>query len=252
MASPVLTKALTRLRTDFNTIAPSRDKASDGWIGDEAHQQNTSGHNPDDTPGSKAEYSDSDSIPEVRAIDVDKDLRQTGLTMQQCINKILASSNDLRRLKYIIFNRVIWSKSDGWRPREYTGSNTHEQHGHFSGDPNADESNEGWSILELGEDVALTDDDVRRIWSYKWESPGLGQPPTTAMDWVKNALSAYRESQAVRTDLAALSTAVAGGAQVIIDGVIAGLPEGVALTKDDVKQCLTEWFANAAQANTVE
>src|ERR1051326_5441753 len=49
---------------------PARDRASDGTIGDPAHQAEVSGHNPDDTPGVRAERSDADSKPEVRAADV--------------------------------------------------------------------------------------------------------------------------------------------------------------------------------------
>jgi hypothetical protein len=151
----VLTTALTRLRADFNTIAPNRDKGSDGWIGDEAHKQRRSGHNPDESGG--GEYEDADTKDEVRAIDVDKDFRTPGLTMQMCINKILATPNDLKRLKYIIFNRVIWSAGDGWRPRYYDGSNPHDHHGHFSGHPSWDEDARPWSILQLKEDNMALD-----------------------------------------------------------------------------------------------
>jgi hypothetical protein len=146
----VLTTSLTRLRADFNTLAPNRDKESDGWIGDTAHAGRTSGHNPDETGG--GEYEDADTKDEVRAIDVDKDLRVSGLTMLTCIKKILATPADRNRLKYIIFNRVIWSASDGWRPRAYTGSNPHDKHAHFSGDPADDENAQPWSILSLRED----------------------------------------------------------------------------------------------------
>lgn len=146
MASPVLTKSLTQLRTDFNQAFSGRDKASDGWIGDTAHQQETSGHNPDDTPGVSAEYSDSDSKQEVRAIDIDKDLRDSTETMFTVIESILNNPKDTRRLAYIIYNGVIWSASHNWAPHDYTGSNPHDQHAHFSGDPDYDEDATTWSI----------------------------------------------------------------------------------------------------------
>lgn len=195
----VLTTALTRLRADFNTLAPDRDKGSDGWIGDEAHKQRISGHNPDETGG--GEYEDADSKDEVRAIDVDKDLRVPGLTMLMCINKILATPNDLRRLKYIIFNRVIWSASDGWRPRYYGGDNPHNEHAHFSGHPSWDEDDRPWSILSLKEeDVALDQADkdwidgrLRRLAAYLAAgkandlmnpdlAPFMNETQTTTMD----------------------------------------------------------------------
>lgn len=151
----ILTPALVRLRSDFNLIAPGRDTESDGWIGDYRHQAGTSSHNPDDTVGSRSEYSDSDNIPEVRAIDVDRDLRTAGITMQQCINRILATPADLRRLNYMIFNRVIWSASTGWEPHEYTGSNPHDHHGHFNGNPARDDDAAPWSILQLSNGGAM-------------------------------------------------------------------------------------------------
>lgn len=255
--APVLTTALTRLRSDFNTIAPNRDKESDGWIGDLAHQQTRSGHNPDESGG--GEYEDADTKDEVRAIDVDIDLRVPGLTMLQCINKILATPNDLRRLRYIIFNRVIWSKSDGWRAREYTGSNPHDKHAHFSGDPTADESGEGWSILSLEDDVS-----AEEVWNYRIASPGLGKSAAAA-DWIKgiyaNELKLAALTLAVAsiaekvdidaTELTAIKQAAqegaAASAQTIIDGVLAGLPEGQALSKDDVRQAVRDFFASAVE-----
>jgi len=150
VAGPVLTQSLTVLFRNFDTAFPNRDHATDGWIGDADHQDRTSGHNPDDTPGSKAEYSDADTKPEVRAIDVDKDLRYPGTTMQDVINRILKTPNDLKRLMYIIYNRVIWSRNSGWNPRTYTGSNPHTEHVHFSGDPVYDEDNTNWCVVEMG------------------------------------------------------------------------------------------------------
>jgi len=157
MTDPVLTKSLARLRSDFNARFPGRDKTTDGWIGDWEHQQHTSGHNPDDTAGSLSEYTDADTIPEVRAIDVDKDLRDTKITMPMVIAGILKTPNDLKRLKYIIHNATIWTKSNGWVPKEYTGTNDHTEHAHFSGDPAYDEDTTAWSVLTIGVPVATWD-----------------------------------------------------------------------------------------------
>ena len=152
------------LRAAINTIAPNRDKSLDGSIGDPAHASGVSGHNPDDTPGTTAERQDLDSIPEVRAIDVDKDLRQPGLTMLKIIQAILGSPAERARLIYIIYNGVIWSASNGWAPRQYNGPNSHSEHAHFSGHPAADNNGAPWpSVLALGENMDLTAQNLKML-----------------------------------------------------------------------------------------
>jgi hypothetical protein len=161
----VLTRSLAQLRTDLNTAFPNRDHGSDGTIGDPAHQAETSGHNPDDTFGSRSEYSDNDTKAEVRAFDADHDLRdRRGINMQMVVDKILQTSADRNRLAYIIYNRAIWRKRNGWRKENYTGSNSHEHHAHFSGDPNYDEDNSPWtSILSFKEVPDVDAEQNRRL-----------------------------------------------------------------------------------------
>lgn len=218
--SAVLTVALTALRTGFNIAFPDRDKGSDGWIGDTAHQQNTSGHNPDDTSGVSAEYSDSDSKAEVRAIDVDKDFKSSaGVSMQDVIDRILATPNDTRRLKYIIFNRTQWSKSNDWRPTNYTGSNPHDKHGHFSGDPGYDEDGSPWSVETMGDgDMSITPVEWNTGWMVQRLAEGANPiviPPSTDSDNVNppapgatfpNAIA--EANAALAAQLAALTVAV--------------------------------------------
>lgn len=272
--APVLTTALTRLRADFNTIAPNRDKSSDGWIGDEAHKQRISGHNPDETGG--GEYEDADNKDEVRSIDVDVDLRTPGLTMQKCIDKILASPNDLKRLRYIIYNSNIWSKSNGWRRRDYDGSNPHDHHAHFSGDPIWDESTEGWSILSLVEEDVSVEEDIYRLLEEGLRPPGQAQTAGGGVPiaWVVRKIKEVQDEQAAAklrdaqmaaalasiaaevnidpAELAAIKQAAqegtANATQAIIDGVLAGLPDGVNLTKEDVKDALKEFYGPAVNA----
>lgn len=143
----------------FNKIAPNRDKASDGTIGDYAHSTGVSGHNPDDTSGTTAERSDSDSVAEVRAGDVDVDLRTPGLTMEACVQRIVRTPNLRKRLIYVIYNRRIWSASSGWVERPYYGSNPHDHHAHFSGHPDHDNNSAPWVELEqMGEPDMLADE----------------------------------------------------------------------------------------------
>jgi hypothetical protein len=135
VSSWVLVPALVSLRNEFNVLAPGRDRASDGSIGDAAHRaEGPSGHNPDDTPGSTPENSDADAIPEVRAIDVDADLRQPGWSMERAVQIIVDRhrSGVDTRLDYVIYNRRIWARAYGWEEREYVGVNPHDKHAHFS------------------------------------------------------------------------------------------------------------------------
>ena len=132
MADWVLIPCLKALFADFDRIAPSRDHASDGSIGDAAHQHEVSDHNPDET--GSVPIHDADHINEVHAIDVDDDLRESDLTMEKCVQFLLARcrSGAEKRLRYIIYNRRIWSASSGWVQKTYTGASPHTEHAHFS------------------------------------------------------------------------------------------------------------------------
>lgn len=150
MATPwVLVAWAEQFRAELNAIAPSRDKASDGSVGDLAHQGSSSGHNPDET--GNAERRDSDNINEVRAIDVDKDLRLSGLTAEKIVAYLVGRCRAglEKRLIYIIYNRTIWSASSGWAARKYTGSNPHDKHFHLSGHPDSDSDRRSWGLASL-------------------------------------------------------------------------------------------------------
>jgi hypothetical protein len=116
-----LVPCLDALRSEFNRNFSRRDKASDGWIGDPAHQASSSDHNPDERG-----Y--------VHAIDVDEDLRAPGATMRECVEEVVRRhrTGADNRLTYVIYDRTIWSASNDWRPRDYSGSNPHDKHAHFS------------------------------------------------------------------------------------------------------------------------
>ncbi len=126
--------ASTTLRDEFNAVAPGRDKTSDGTIGDPAHAESVSDHNLDET-GNTGGVEDNDDIDEVHARDVDSSGPwPAGWTMERFVQLILARcrSGQERRLRYIIYNRRIWRKSNGWVQEVYTGPNPHDKHAHFS------------------------------------------------------------------------------------------------------------------------
>lgn len=179
----VLTKCLTRMRSDFGVRFSDRDETSDGWIGDKAHEQTTSGHNPDETGG--GEYEDSDTKDEVRAIDVDDDLRDSEINMQEVADNIIRTPNDIRRLKYMIYNRRIASRSNGWRWESYSGSNPHDKHLHVSGDPAYDEDDsEFTSITKIG-DEGMTPEELDDYYISRYQATS-GKPLT-----VRNYLRAF-------------------------------------------------------------
>jgi hypothetical protein len=172
MASWILVPCLVTLRNEFNKLAPGRDKASDGSIGDAAHQQESSDHNPDET--GRTPYSDADHINEVHAIDVDDDLRLAGWSMNRALEIIITRHREGRdnRLQNVIYNRRIWSRSWGWTARAYTGASAHTEHAHFSARyTTAQESDtRPWGLLE---------DDVTKseftAWMTEWARSGAGK-----------------------------------------------------------------------------
>jgi hypothetical protein len=113
----MLIDGLAVLRREFDMVNPRRDRSSDGWIGDAAHLARISDHNPD-------------ARGIVHAIDVDVD----GVPMPRIVAFIVARCRTgvEQRLQYVIFRRVIWSRSWGWTARRYTGPDPHTGHAHFS------------------------------------------------------------------------------------------------------------------------
>ncbi|MEV6306489.1 hypothetical protein AB0M02_44275 [Actinoplanes sp. NPDC051861] len=146
-----LVPCLVALRSEFNALFPGRDKASDGWIGDPAHQARDSDHNPD-------------SRGLVHAIDVDRNLG-SGADMQAFVDHLVARhrTGADKRLFYIIYNRRIWSASRDWTGRAYTGDNLHTEHAHFSASytPARERDASSWRLEEVP--VALTDTDLQKI-----------------------------------------------------------------------------------------
>lgn len=116
-----LVPCLVRLRSEVNELAPDRDKSSDGWIGDTAHSKTKSDHNPD-------------ARGFVHAIDLDKDLRKPGWSMDRIVQILVTRhrSGLDDRLQYVIWKGRIWSRSWGWTARTYTGPNPHDEHAHAS------------------------------------------------------------------------------------------------------------------------
>lgn len=120
MTDPYLIACLDELRSEFNHLNPSRDKGSDGWIGDKAHQDEVSDHNPD-------------SQGRVLAIDIDS----TGPWPDSFDDYVMWIVNRCRngeetRIEYIIRNRKIYERHNEFAARDYDENDPHTGHAHFS------------------------------------------------------------------------------------------------------------------------
>lgn len=112
MAAWRLARSLETLRDEIRSVYPGTTV----WtIGDQSHASGWSDHNPT-------------SSGVVCAIDV---LGDKGLSLAEFAEHLKKTNH--RAVKYVIFNRRIWSKalnSQGWR--RYSGSNPHTTHVHVS------------------------------------------------------------------------------------------------------------------------
>jgi hypothetical protein len=156
MTSWTLVPCLVALRDEFNAVAPARDKASDGSIGDEAHADRESDHNPDESGATHDE--DSDSKNEVHAIDVDASGPWPAtMSMQAACDLLVKNHREGRddRLQTIIYNSRIATNDNGWKWANYSGSNSHTAHAHFSSEYTTGEESDTspWGIAEKWEET---------------------------------------------------------------------------------------------------
>lgn len=110
-----LAKSLETLRSQLNEEYPDRNKASDGTIGDAAHQAVPSDHNPN-------------SASVVCALDITHDAPYFD-AHRMCDNILARRHPDL---KYIISNRRIAGFWTNWQWTRYGGSDPHDTHVHIS------------------------------------------------------------------------------------------------------------------------
>jgi beta-lactamase superfamily II metal-dependent hydrolase len=134
-------RSLLTLREQVNRRAPRRNKASDGTIGDAAHCQRTSDHNPWVRDG---------NVGVVTALDITHD--PPGGCDANTIAEAIRANRD-PRVKYIIWNRRIANSAaiDGrqpWQWRPYGGTNPHTRHVHVSVKPDkaSYDSTAAWAI----------------------------------------------------------------------------------------------------------
>ncbi len=128
-------KSIEVLKEQLNALFPTRNRVSDGVIGDANHSAKTSDHNPNSKGIVTAFDITNDPI---KAIDGAR------------LVKILQASKD-PRIKYLIFNGQITVKGDisKWKP--YMGLNAHKHHVHISvsSDPRLYDSGAAWKLAGL-------------------------------------------------------------------------------------------------------
>jgi hypothetical protein len=135
---PLLCKAGQQLREQIDDSFPDRDRKSDGWIGDAAHSNRKSDHNPDPSNGI------------VRAIDVDKDFDTRPSTGAYLADQIRQCAKKDKRISYIIYAGKIASAKSLWRWRTYSGINSHHAHIHISFTKKGDQNGRWFDIPMLG------------------------------------------------------------------------------------------------------
>lgn len=240
MTTWYLNPALTNFRDAVNAAYPFRDKESDGTVGDEAHQGTSSDHNPD-----PAGEPDAGSVD---AWDMDVEVNGKGKPYVDDIEELKRIFQNHESSRYWIHNREIASRSDNWRRRPYTGSNTHEKHVHWNTREAFENSEAPWPVEEEMEQTEkLINDtgsanrtvgnvlaDVENIRNWLVSAPGastLGVPPAGSVGAI--LLEAASNPPDVEIDVIALAQALApllvpqmeAAAEAAVRKVLGGLDE---------------------------
>lgn len=113
-----LAPSLVDLVEEIDARWPNRKTTSDGSVGDVSHATRPSEHNPD---------RDSDGMPRgaVSAVDITKDSAAQMTALRKALK-------DDPRVWYYIHDRKIYSRTNGFVAKPYTGSNPHTAHLHVS------------------------------------------------------------------------------------------------------------------------
>ena len=173
--------ACKALLAEANRLHPNRSRASDGIMGDWAHQATQSDHN------------------DGNAVDLTHD-PANGCDAHKWVRELVARRDP--RVKYAISNGQIWSKlraGEGWR--RYTGTNSHTKHAHVSIHWEDRDNCTSWfppvpvpAPILLGDHMQFKDDNDRLAWQVEFAyTTLLGRSPEDL------ATLAWRMDQ-IRTD----------------------------------------------------
>jgi hypothetical protein len=221
--------SLLVLRDQANAIAVGRSTASDGLVGDTAHQAEESDHNPHNVPGVGPEM--------VTALDLTHDPAH-GFD-SYLFAEVLRTHRD-RRIKYVISNHRIFSSyatstRAAWTWGTYTGTDPHTNHVHVSVlDAAVSDTSTPWDLE--GFDMTPSQEYIQHVINYRLAGFLSGQdpivvPPFKASDGITrntpatpNYVAQALKALATATpgvDLEALKAAASAGAH---DGVVGSIP----------------------------
>lgn len=185
-------RSLQILEDELQTYYPGTTT----WeIGDEDHQDSWSDHNPN---GAEV----------VCGKDI---LGDGGLNLQKFVDFLIANPHP--NLRYVIYNRVIYQRKNGFAPQEYNGPNAHKGHVHVSvGNGPDGRSTTGYDNTVTWKMAALK--------SGKPTKPTTPSKPSTGKDKLGDKMPTVKRGSkgtAVRR-LQGLLTA--NGYKVSIDGIL--------------------------------
>lgn len=210
-----LNKALTTFRNEVNAVFPNRDKASDGTIGDAAHQASTSDHNPD-SDGS------------VDAWDMDVDLKSGNDAAN--IEKLKAAFQAHPAARYWIHNRKIANRNNGWKREAYYGASAHTEHVHWNSEPAHEDSTKSWEVKN-----AIEGDDMTppELLNYEIKNTVTGKLSTIAEFFQSVNRESYQAHLAGQENAKALEEL-----KVQVEKLSATPPGSVVITDEQLERVL--------------
>lgn len=187
--------SLDTLLGQLNALAPGRNKASDGWIGDADHQNRNSDHNPWYPPPNGGI---------VTARDFTHDPAH-GLDCHRVAATLVANGDS--RIKYLIWNRRIWTPGVGWR--NYTGANPHTSHLHLSVVASAaNDSTRPWAGFSTtppeAPEMELSDKVTSYVWPYTDQTLTVGSTLTNTWSYARQIPKVAEDAAIARANTTTL------------------------------------------------
>jgi hypothetical protein len=160
MASPRLVEGGVTLRNQVNARFPGRDKSSDGWVGDSAHSNRASFHNPDKNGW-------------VHALDIDENMgkgkwrngRNARALADQLVKYAASGLPGSDRVLHVVYEDQVASgtyKSSWWKWRGKGYGHT--QHIHISFTSKAQRDGQIWPLPILAANRKQAKQWGARLW----------------------------------------------------------------------------------------